>query len=87
VRHREAHGKEKQLTAPTTNGTLRPLSCAGKKRTEMLCLCRAPLEKTHDNLLPLLRAFGKNARQSFALAVRLWKKRTAIYCLCRAPLE
>jgi hypothetical protein len=49
-----------------------------KKRTTIYCLCYAPLEKTHDNLLPWQCAFGKNARQSIAFVVRLWNKRITI---------
>jgi hypothetical protein len=48
VRYGEAHGKEKQLTAPTPNGMLQPLPCAGKKRTAIPTHCRAPQSKTHD---------------------------------------
>jgi hypothetical protein len=62
VRHGEAHGKEKQLTAPASNDTLQPLPCAGKK--------------THDNLLPLPCATIESARQSLPFAARRHKKRT-----------
>jgi hypothetical protein len=56
VRHGEAHGKEKQLTAPPY------------KRHVTAFAVR--WQKTHGNLLPLPCAVGKNARQSFAFAVR-----------------
>jgi uncharacterized protein YfaQ (DUF2300 family) len=81
VRHREAHGKKKQLTVPAANGVEGPLPCATTKNARQRSyLCRAPALETHGKgTVPAVgnSAFAVrlhlNTRQTFSKKIKKTK--------------